>query len=423
MTETGDGAGAAPKRSRWRRVTRLALLNALVLFAGALLLAGGAEVYFRVTTPFRTEVRPVRFVPGVGLIRPPHVEMRATNGVDFWTVSRTNALGFLDREPPDPARAAASCHVTLIGDSFVEARQVPIAQKTQVRLEEMAARELRDTEVTASAFGIGGTGQVNQLAFYDRYARPLSPDLVVLVFSSTDLVDNSLPLSSLRRGSAPDYPPYRSIRRTRTGWEYAPPHPDSLANRFPRDVSRERGKGWSARIERRLREHSYFADWLFARYRLLRPPERDAQLAVWAERISRDPRYATLLDGWEPSTVQGLYDMFRRESLPPVFEDALGNTGIALGQFRERAERDGAALVILATHELGAGDHGRDRLGRLAEAEGLPVISQYDHIRAVGGRVEDAHWANDAHWNAAGHRWAAEAILEWLKRNPRVCDD
>ena len=420
MTETGSGAGVAPKRSRLRRVLRL---NALVLIVGILLVAGGAEIYFRVTTPFRVEIRPVRFVPGVGLIRPPHVEMRATNGVDFRTVSRTNTLGFLDREPPDPERAAASCHVTLIGDSFVEARQVPIAQKAQVLLEELAAREPRDAGVTASAFGMGGTGQVNQLAFYDRYARPLSPDLVVLVFSSTDMVDNSLPLSSLRRGSDPDYPPYRSIRRTRTGWEYAAPHPDSLANRFPRDVDRERGRGWSARIERRLREHSYFADWLFARYRLLRPPERDAQLAAWAERINRDPRYATLLEGWEPSTIQGLYDVFREERLPPFFEDALGDTGIALGQFRERAERDGAALIILATHELGEGDHGWERLRQLAEAERIPLISQADYIRAGGGRIEDAHWANDAHWNAAGHRWAAEAILAWLKRHPRVCGD
>ena len=40
-----------------------------------------------------------------------------------------------------------------------------------------------------------------------------------------------------------------------------------------------------------------------------------------------------------------------------------------------------------------------------------------------GGEIEDLHWANDRHWNAAGHRWAAEAILEWLKRHPEVCDD
>ena len=53
-------------------------------------------------------------------------------------------------------RAAASCHIAMIGDSYVEARQVPIADKFHVRLEELAARELRHLDITTSAFGIMG---------------------------------------------------------------------------------------------------------------------------------------------------------------------------------------------------------------------------------------------------------------------------
>ena len=51
-------------------------------------------------------------------------------------------------------RAAASCHITMIGDSYVEALQVPIADKFHVRLEDLAARELRHLDVTTSAFGV-----------------------------------------------------------------------------------------------------------------------------------------------------------------------------------------------------------------------------------------------------------------------------
>ena len=61
-------------------------------------------------------------------------EVRWTNGLDFWTVSRTNSPGFLDREPPDPERAAASRHVAVFGDSFVEAKEVAVADKFHVRL-------------------------------------------------------------------------------------------------------------------------------------------------------------------------------------------------------------------------------------------------------------------------------------------------
>ena len=36
--------------------------------------------------------------------------------------------------------------------------------------------------------------------------------------------------------------------------------------------------------------------------------------------------------------------------------------------------------------------------------------------------VEDAHFQHDSHWNAAGHQWASEALLEYLKQNQEICD-
>ena len=63
------------------------------------------------------------------------------------------------------------------------------------------------------------------------------------------------------------------------------------------------------------------------------------------------PRYATLLDGWRPTTREGMNDPFMyAQDLPPVYEDALDFTAFALDEFRERADRDGAALVILSIH-------------------------------------------------------------------------
>ena len=125
------------------------------------------------------------------MLLPPDTEIRWTNGLDFWTVSRTNRLGFLDREPPSSERAAKSCLITMIGDSFVEAREVSIPEKFHVGLEEMAARELPHLDVMTSAFGIRGTGQINQLALYDEYVRHLRPKLIVLVFVPNDFMTTS----------------------------------------------------------------------------------------------------------------------------------------------------------------------------------------------------------------------------------------
>ncbi len=414
-----------------RRIARLLGWNALVLFVLLMLVAGGAEAYLRLSTPFRVNTLPLRLVPGVGLQRQPHVEVRYTNGRDFWQVSRTNSLGFADREPPGPERAAASCHVTLIGDSFVEALEVPIADKAQVRLEELAAGEAPGLDVTTSAFGFRGTGQINQLAFYDAFARRLSPDLVVLVAYLNDFTDNSLALTSFLRGQDPDYPPYLFARRGAEGeMEFVPPAAslDELrAHGVPRPLGRPATAG--ERLERTLRDRSYFADWAWTRatgrrYRDLPAwnGDRNAWRRARADAISGHPRHGDFAEGWNPASESPEHTTYLLdENPPPVFREALDVMVFALRQFRERAERDGAGLIILATHDLKG--EGAPRFDLLFElGGGIPVISQYDHIIAAGGAVRDAAWPNDGHWNATGHQWAAEAIWGWLKANPEVCD-
>lgn len=183
-----------------RRALRVVGWNAVLIMAGLALIGLAGEAWLRSTIPFVRGYVPKVFVPGVGVLLPPDTEVRWTNTLDFWTVSHTNRLGFLDREPPSPERAAESCHVAMIGDSFVEAREVPIPEKFHVRLEEIAARELPYLDVTTSAFGIRKTGQINQLAFYDEYVRPLRPRLIMLVFVPNDYLNNFALWMSIRYG-------------------------------------------------------------------------------------------------------------------------------------------------------------------------------------------------------------------------------
>ena len=417
-------------RPRLRRILHLVGWNALILFVLVVLAAGGAEAYFRLTTPFREHERTTRVMPGVGLLFAPHSEVRRTNSRDFWQTTRANSLGFLDREPPAPRRAAESCHVTLIGDSFVNASEVPIRDKAQVRLEELAAREAPGLDVTTSAFAFPGTGQINQLPFYDAYARRLSPDVVVLVFVLNDFINNSLLLSALDRGFSPDHPPHLHARRGADGEMELVPPASSLeelqANSLPRLPPPQPNLG--SRIEWRLREWSYFADWGWIRSGhigrgFVAPRIPATQRLAWIELLSRDPRHDALMEGWGLPLPGD--EMFLERNPLPVIGDALDVTRFALERFRERAERDGATLVILANYDLlGEGEPWFTLLRELATTNGggIPVISQHDYIAGVGGESRDGRWPHDYHWNATGHRWAAEAILEWLKRNPEACD-
>ena len=413
-----------PLPQNFRHALRLVGWNALFLVLGLALIGVVGEMYFRLRAPFLKVDASFAWFSTIGRIYTPNTEARWTNRLDFWAESRTNSLGFLDREPIGLERAAASCHIAMIGDSYVEARQVPIADKFHVRLEELAAEELRHLDITTSAFGIMDTGQVNQLAYYDEFAQALRPALLVLVFVDNDFMNNAPILDGLQRGMDPDRLTEVSATRGADGTiTLRPPHPPSAESRLATMASTS--PPWYTRVTDRLSGMSPFAKWLKIKTKAWFPADTDPELIAWVALLSRrSPRYAALFDGWRPTTRGDIHEPFLyAQDLPPVYEDGLDFTGFALDQFRERADRDGAALVILTSNYMGArGDLGFDRLTALAEARGIPVIDYHDYVLRQGAEPRrDTRWEHDNHWNIAGHRWAAEALLEYLKENQEIC--
>ena len=419
------------------RVLRLAALNALAIVVGLLLIAVAGEMYFRLSAPYGFVANPKdfivhpgsRFVSDVGVMLEPNAQVRYTNNIDYWAITHSNGIGFLDREPVKPGRAAESCHIALIGDSFIDAWEVPISAKTQVKLENLAARQLSHLDITASAFGRGHTGQINQLAFYDEYARHLRPKVVILAFAYNDFMDNSTILTALERGLDPEHLPMVTAARVPDGsLELRPPDPDYEAFKLPPLPSgTQPTSSAGARAVNVAADHSYFAKWLTDRFiRRFFQEQEPIKLKKWKWRVktlSRQPRYSTILQGWTPSAHREAISIFAEIDLPPVFEDALSYTKFALEQFKRRAERDDAKLVILTAHNVGLyGNLIPDRLNAIADELDIPVINQRDYIVRIGADPKDAAFKHDLHWSENGHRWAAEALLEWLKDNQEVCD-
>ena len=423
-----------------RRHLRLIGWNALLLATGLAVLGLAGEAWLRWTTPFIERHQSKVFVPGVGPLFRPDTEIRWTNWLDFWTVSRSNRWGFLDRAPPSAQRAGESCHIAMIGDSFVEARHVPIGEKFHVLMEEMAAHDLPWLDITTSAFGVAGTGQIEQLPYYDEYARHLRPRLVVLVFVPNDYIDNFPLWRLLQFGQHPEHLPRVSATRTDGGgFRLRPPDPDYLRFMVPRPIQPQpllrRGSG---PLSRGLRK-SWFLVWLHSKYAHLFIDEHeldtDLNKAKRLELLSRNPAHARLLDGWR-SVSRGSYRPRARPEMPsffalfqegndsPFYQEALAYTGFGLDQFKERAQRDGVALVILATHRLSRfGGHTLARMSETAAERRIPVIDQGEYIHRQGAKLDDASWRHDDHWSPAGHRWAASALLEYLVANQDVCSD
>ena len=390
---------------------RLAALQVLGTIAVLLLVL---EAWGRLFPPKDQNVWPLVQNPAVGTTFQPHARVLLTNGLDFRVEERSNEAGFLDRPLPAPDKPKGACRIAFIGDSFVEAAQVPIRQKVQVEIERLMKLRWPDIAVESMAFGFSGTGQLNQLGYLETYVRPRKPDVIALVFVSNDFANNSALLEAIRVGWHPERAPRTFAREKGGAMELQPIDPDWLRHRLPAAQDERPGlHKWLMRISR-------FYRWLYAKLTLQYPA-----IAAWIGREVTDgermaarvasvaalsPDYARLLDGWDPVKGPGLDGMFATAGpMPPAFEQAVRFTGFAFDVYKQRAAADGAQLVVLGSHELS--DVLERRLGGLLEPRGIPYVSLRSHIAGNGARVADAHWRHDAHWSPQGHTWAAEALL------------
>ena len=400
-----------------RRLWSVVGWNVLFLSLGAALIFIDWEAWLHLRPPFTERRLPTRFEPGAGLLYEPGAEVRWTRYDDFWVVQRANRWGFLDREPLPPEQAARTCHIAFIGDSFVEAREAPVADKFHVRLEELAARALPQLDISTAAYGRSGTGQINQLPLYTEYARSLRPKLVVLVFVHNDFKDNHRLLAAIYKGWDPDQAPYMVAEKTAPG---------AIALRPPDPAWR-----WLIRSGPQI-EGSPALRWL----QRATGPVPDAGLPLRpmrmrAELLAQRPRYQFVLEPYLSKvrdSESALADKPRLDKLLqdpalPLFREAIKFTAFALDEFQRRVAADGASLwLLLSSPTLGdAADPLRVIVEDLAKARGIPVVSMHDYLVRQGRKPREGAFSDDGHWNPNGHQWAAEALLERLRERPEVC--
>ena len=113
--------------------------------------------------------------------------------VDFSTPIEINSLGFRDRER-SVAKPAGVVRVAMLGDSFVEAMQVPFertaAQLLERRLEE-APPKPDPARYEVLNFGISNFSVGQYLLVFEEHARRFAPDYTV-VFVGVEQMDRTV---------------------------------------------------------------------------------------------------------------------------------------------------------------------------------------------------------------------------------------
>jgi lysophospholipase L1-like esterase len=388
-----------------------ALSRPLLILLGLALAGMLFEVAVRLVVPvsdFFWEWNPV---VGVKLIPGKHGRSVAPGTFDVPV--RINSHGYRDREhsyekPPGTKR------IVLLGDSFIEALQVPIEESLTKLLEDRLRGAGKNAELIN--LGVSGYGTALQYLTLAEYGTRYRPDLVVLFFVGNDVSDNSRRLKGL------PYLPYPvpngngGVARDQAGRPLFTPFADQSSRlSFVTGILRRYSKAY--RLVREKVETSPALHALLYRARLMSTPP-------------------------EPVKVNadfGFYEIYRAD-YRPAWEEAWAVTEDLVLEIRRIAEAGGArfGLVIVPNAaEVYPGmwqsvvarvpgmrearldvEKPSRRLSEFLTRHDVPHVALLPMFRSRAPELPFLYVPNDGHWSAAGHRLAAEllgeAVAEWM---------
>jgi lysophospholipase L1-like esterase len=393
MTEDLAASASGRRRGASRMAGNLVLAGAAVL-VGLLVcelllrLQGVSYVVYHWTDP----VRGVAHIPGAKSER----QYQGGRWVEINDDGLRGPAVSLDKP-------AGTFRIALLGDSFIEAFEVPY-EKTVGEVLERRLSALRGTPVEVLNFGVGGYGTTQQLLTLRHEVWKYSPDLVLLaVTTGNDISDNYRPL----RGA--DYVPYHIFRGTDL----------VLDNSFRTSRAYQSRAAWTRRLLG-LVQHSRLVQLLNRARHLWRKTERQQRNAGG------------------PGSELGLRDEVHLPPATPDWQEAWKVTEAVLGLMRDESRSKGTPFAIVTLtrgiqvtpvreekesilRQLGAEDlyYPERRLAEFGEREGIPVLNLAPAMaeQAEQRQIYFHAYRNRlgiGHWNEDGHQAAGELIAPWL---------
>lgn len=361
-----------------------------------------AEIALRIVRPVSTVAYRLDADLGYRLVA--NQETRAVSQ-DYDVVIRTNSAGFHDVEhalakPPDVFR------IVVVGDSFVEALQLGIEDGFTRQLERQVQAWTSGKRVEVINLGISGTGPAQYYRVLELQGMRYQPDLIIMaVLPDNDFRDSYQPL-----GGAISKPYYR-IGDDNT-LRLSPPHvSDQTASlRFILQ------KSAFLQLVRRAVASLSVEEWL-GRVGLLAPFKgvkvQDSPLNLppdWFVYVAEPP------ESWQEAYRVTLRMIEEAAHLASRHQARF--LVMTIGSTATIEDRWAEALASYpdAGHVRWEFDRPERAIVALGERVGFDVISLIEPFRRDFALHRASHsWAHDGHWNARGHRLAAEVAAAALR--------
>jgi hypothetical protein len=350
---------------------RTALLRGLAALFGLTLALAASEIYLRVFLPQPLGLS-YRAASGLTL-NIPGASVRYRR-IEFDNRVQINSLGLRDREI-SVAKPPGVFRILVLGDSFAEGKQVAFDEVFPQRLERSLRERFPHRRWEVVNGGISGYGTAEEIKFFGVLGRALEPDLVILAFCVGNDVQNNVASGYFRLH-------------------------DSRLEELPLQplTARER---WRARLREFGAAHFHVYQFLRDRYHRTASSTPEALEESPVQVIAPADEA-----GWRltEALLDRLLELVNAADARFFF--------VAIPQRVQVFDDEWSASTGLET-----GDNSRiepqRRLGVYARQHLLPFLDLLPdlHAASVGER---AYFRIDGHWNAHGHRVAADAILESL---------
>ncbi len=383
-----------PRRLPWPKKILFGCLYALVMvFSFAIM----GEFLLRVLPLGSYKSAPFRqYDPEVGLSLIPDVKVVHHRGCFAGEVV-TNRWGMRDRDRT-LEKGPGEFRIAMLGDSAVEAAQVKPAEVVNRQMEQLlAAKGYKNVSVLN--FAVEGIGTTQELVMYKEKVRQFHPDLVLVMFSWNDVMNNSSSLQPKSYGIHTWYSPYYDLGPDGK-LSFRPVEPLSFGS-----------------------VRSYL--------------ERHSVLAYYLERM-------WLTVDFSPSKWKGIPVYFGTygDPLDGEWNQAWLTTEKVMTLMRDTVEQDGSKFVLLAWPDFADIDpqwrarmikqvgqvpgefnpfKPEERIKNIADRNRIP----FDFIAPYLRSYRDQHglqwpyfsFACDPHFSALGHRVSSEAIVQKLEQH------